>query len=201
VIRLPRLPSAAIVDKDGKPTLTFTRYFQSFAERIELVINKIAELLGITEQLDAAIAAANAAAAEAKAAADSAQNAADTAQATTDAQKREAALQGSYIEPDSVLMASPTSITIAAHTRYYADGTSVAVLAGTVIATASDDIDYVFYVDASRAGGGVTYQVSTTAPVQSGDTHVVGAVTVPATGSTGGGRGPRPPGFVVPDSA
>ena len=199
MIRLSRLQSLApIVDKDGKPTLTFTRYFQAFAEQIELVINKIAEILGITEQLDAAIAAANAAAAEAKAAADTAKDAADGAQATTDAQKREAALQGSYIEPDSVVAASTTLITIAGHTRKYADGTSAVVSGGTVAATGMGDSDYVSYVDADRVGGTVSYIASTTPPVQTGDTHVVGAVTIPTTGTVDGGSGPRRPGFVSP---
>lgn len=198
MIRLPRLQSLApIVDKDGKPTLTFTRYFQSFAEQIELVLNKIVEILGITEQLDAAIALANAAAVEAKAAADIAKDAADGAQLSTDAQKREAALQTSYIDPDTVLTASPTTITIAAHTRRYSDGTSVSVSGGSVLATAEGDVDFVYYDDPSRAGGAVSYQVATTQPIQTGDRHVVEAVMIPASGTAGGGGGPRPPGYVV----
>jgi len=200
MIRLPRLQSLApIVDKDGKPTLTFTRYFQSFAEQIELVLNEIVEILGITDELDAAIQEFKAAAAAAKAAADNAQDAADGAQATTDAQKREAALQGSYIEPDSVVTASTTLITIAAHTRKYADGTSAAISGGTAAATGMGDSDYVSYVDADRSGGLVTYIASTTPPVQTGDTHVVGAVTIPTTGTVDGGTGPRRPGFVAPN--
>lgn len=199
MIRLPRLQSMApIVDKDGKPNLTFTRYFQSFAEQIELVINKITEILGITDELDLAIQAANAAAAAAKAAADAAQDVADEAQATTDAQKREAALQGSYIEPDSVLSATTTTITIAAHTRMYADGTSVSVNAGSVTASGPDDVDYVVYTDEDRSGGFVFYMVVADPPVQTGDLHVVGAVTIPATGTANGGAGPRRPGFVSP---
>lgn len=200
MIRLPRLQSLApIVDKDGKPTLTFTRYFQSFAEQIELVLNKIAEILGITDELDAAIQEAKAAAAAAKTAADNAQDAADGAQATTDAQKREAALQGSYIEPDSVVTASTTLITVAGHTRKYADGTSATVAGGTVAATGMGDSDYVSYVDADRSGGAVVYAVSITPPVQTGDTHVVGAVKIPTTGTADGGTGPRRPGYVAPN--
>lgn len=200
MIRLPRLQTVApIVDKDGKPTLTFTRYFQSFAEQIELVLNKIVEILGITDELDAAIQEAKAAAAAAKTAAENAQDAAEGAQATTDAQKREAALQGSYIEPDSVVTASTMLITIAAHTRKYADGTSASVSGGTVAATGMGDSDYVSYVDAARTGGAVTYAASTTPPVQTGDTHVVGAVTIPTTGTADGGSGPRRPGFVAPN--
>jgi hypothetical protein len=198
MIRLPRLQSLApIVDKDGKPTLTFTRYFQAFAEQIELFVNKIAEILGITAQLDAAIAAANAAAAAAKLAADAAKDVADDAQTSTDAQKREAALQTSYIDPDTVLTASLTTITIAAHTRRYSDGTSATVSAGTIAATGEGDVDYVFYDDPARAGGAVTYQVATVQPIQTGDRHVVEAIMIPATGTSEGGGGPRPPGYVL----
>jgi type II secretory pathway pseudopilin PulG len=197
-IKLPRLiGSPELVDENRRPTLTFTRYWQSFAEQIEFVINKIAEILGITDQLDEAVRQNAEAAKEAKEAAQAAREAADAAAEQTAATKREAALQGSYIDPASVLTASPTTITIAAHTRYYADGTSVAVNGGTRPVTASGDTDYVSYVDAARTGGTVTYTISTTPPVQTGDTHVVGAVMIPTTGTTDGGEGPRRPGYVV----
>jgi hypothetical protein len=105
-----------------------------------------------------------------------------------------------YIEPSSVLTATPTTITIANHTRYYpqpsGDPISVSVTGGTVSATGSGDTDYVSYSDPMRAGGSVTYIVSTDAPTQTGDTHVVGAVLIPDTGTADGGDGPRRPGFV-----
>lgn len=199
-VRLPRLQGAnPIVDKDGRPSLTFARYFQSFAEQIERVINAIATILGITEQLDAAIQAANRAAADAQDAADLAKDQADAAKAQADATKREAALTGSYIEPDSVLTATPTLLTIAAHTRKYADGTTAAVNGGTAIATAPGEINYVSYDDPDRMGGAVTYLVTSDPPAQTGDTHVVGAVQIPETGTVEGGNGPQRPGQVYPN--
>ncbi|NYD88748.1 hypothetical protein [Sphingomonas melonis] len=192
-LKLSRLVGTSpIVDGDGKPTLTFVRYWQTFAEQIERAINAIAEILGITDDLDKAIKRAQAAAAEAK-------DAADASAAATAATKREQALVNSYIDPDTVLSASPTTITIAAHSRMYADGTSASVNGGTVNATAAGDADYVFYVDPERDGGTVTYQVSTTPPTQTGDTHVVGAVAIPTTGTVDGGEGPRRPGYVSPN--
>lgn len=189
-IKLSRLVGTSpVVDKDGKPTLTFVRYWQSFAEQIERAINAIADIIGITDELDAAIKAA-------QQAADQAKSAADESAAATAATKREQALVNSYIEPDTVLTATATTITIAAHTRMYADGTSAPVNGGTVGATAAGDTDYVSYVDPERDGGSVSYQISTTPPVQTGDTHVVGAVAIPTTGTADGGSGPRRPGYV-----
>jgi type II secretory pathway pseudopilin PulG len=198
-IKLPRLLSGApIVDDDGRPTLSFTRYWQQFAEQIERVFNTIAQILGITDQLDEALKQAQQAIETAQQAAQTAQDAADQAQQQTGAAKREAALQSSYIEPASVLTATPSLISIAAHTRYYSDGTSAAVNASTVAATSPDDIDYISYDDPERDGGTVIYVVSDAAPVQTGDTHVVGAVQIPNTGTADGGDGPQRPGYVRP---
>jgi len=186
--------SVPIVDGQGRPTAAFMRLINDNTGNLAQAINQIAVLPAIQE----ALAAAQQAAQDAMSAADAANQAADAAQQQTDATKREAALQGSYIEPASVLTATPTTITIAAHTRRYADGTNASVNGGTVPATASNDVDYISYDDADRSGGVVDYTVSTTAPTQTGDTHVVGAVSIPATGSAQGGEGPRRPGYVAP---
>lgn len=184
-LRLPRLNSTdPIVDDSQRPSFVFQRFWQSAMLAIEEAFD--AQALAIE-----AIAAAQAAADNANAAAEVAQEAATTATATT-------AVATSYIVPDGVLTAAPLIITVAAHTRYYADGTSVAVSGGTVAATGTGDTDYVFYDQPSRAGGSVTYQVSTTAPAQTVSRHVVGAVTIPASGSTLGGKGPQRPGEVQP---
>lgn len=199
MLKLPRLVSnAQIVDKDGLPTSTFQQWWQQVVSRIELAITTIVDLTGIQEQFELALQQAQQATQQAQDAAADAAAAAAAAQSQTDATQREAALQGSYIEPASVLTASTTTITIAAHTRMYADGTSASVNGGSLAATGSGDTDYVSYSDAERDGGVVTYQVSTTAPVQTGDTHVVGAVQIPATGTVDGGEGPRRPGYVIP---
>lgn len=190
--KLPRLvPAAALVDAQGKPTGTFMQWWQQVVTRLEDAITRIVQLAGIQDQFYTALQ-------QAQQAAQDAQDAADMAQATTNAAKREAALQGSYIEPDSVLTATPDTITIAAHTRYYADGTNAAVSGGTVPTTGPGDSDYVSYSDPTRGGGAVTFIASTSVPVQTGDTHVVGAIVVPSTGSSTGGRGPLKPGYVSP---
>lgn len=187
-VRTAQLQQAIpIVDNQGRPTATFVRLINDNNGNVVAAINALAmipEIQAALQNLDQATQAAL--------------EAADQATQQTATNKREAALQGSYIEPASVLSATPATITIIAHTRRYADGTSAAVNGGTVPATASGDIDYVSYVDAARTGGAVTYVVSTSAPTQTGDTHVVGAVTIPATGSTEGGEGPRRPGYVAP---
>lgn len=186
--------SQSIVDKDGRPVAWFVRLINDNNGNVTEAINQIAQLPAIQQallDLDAATAAANAAAAAAA-------TAAAGAQTSTDAQKKEAALQGSYIEPNSVITATTTTITIASHTRRYADGTSASVTGGTAPVTAMGDVDYVSYNDAARTGGAVAYIVTTIAPAQTGNVHVVGAVTVPTTGTAAGGRGPRKPGFVEP---
>lgn len=199
MLRLDRLAqNIEVVDANRRPSSAFLIYWQRLVSQLERAIQLIVQLTGIQDQFDEALKAAQAATKEAQDAADAAKDAADAAQAQTDATKREAALQSSYITPASVLTATPTTITIAAHTRYYSDGTSAAVNAGTTAATAADDVDYVSYVDPARAGGAVTYIVSTTAPVQTGDTHVVGAVQIPAAGTADGGEGPQRPGYVRP---
>ncbi|HEX8415229.1 MAG TPA: hypothetical protein VF637_15305 [Sphingomicrobium sp.] len=194
-VRVSQLQQAQpIVDSAGRPAAWFVRLINDNNGNVAAAINAIATLPAIQQallDLDTATQAAQAAAV-------AAQTAADTAQGTTDANKREAALQGSYIEPGTVLSATPTTITITAHTRRYADGTSVTVNGGTIAATAMSDTDYISYNDPTRAGGAVIYAVSTTAPIQTGDTHVVGAVSIPTTGTVDGGDGPSPPGRVLP---
>lgn len=179
--------SIPIVDNQGRPTATFVRLINDNNGNVVAAINALAAIPEIQQALQNLDEATQAAL-----------DAADQAQQQTDATKREAALQGSYIEPSSVLSATTATITIAAHTRRYADGTSASVNGGTAPATASGDTDYVSYVDAARTGGAVTYIVSTTPPTQTGDTHVVGAVMIPATGTAQGGDGPRRPGYVEP---
>lgn len=194
MLRLPRLVSSVeVVDQNRRPTGTFIQWWQQVVTLIERAINLIVDLTGIQEQFEIALAQAQAAAASAQAAADAA-----TAQAN--AAKREQALVNSYIEPASVLSATSDTITIIAHTRYYADGTSAMVNGATVPTTGPSVVNYVYYDDPARTGGAVPYVVDTIAPVQTGDRHVVGAVSVPAAGSPAqpGGPGPRPPGYVEP---
>lgn len=202
-VKLSRLiGSGTIVDEDGRPTLTFVRYWQGFAEQIERAINAIATILGITDQLDAALKAVQTEAQNAKDAAAAANQAAADAATANAAQQREVSLQTSYIEPTSVLTADPSSITVANHTRYYPQSSgapvAVAVTGSTFGATAPGTVAYVYYLDPDRAGGAVSYLIDQDPPTQTGNTHVVGAIEIPDTGTSDGGDGPSRPGYVKP---
>lgn len=206
-LRIPTLTQAQpIVETDRKPTTSFLRTLNDILKSLGDAVLQIQQLPLIQEalaNLDAATQAAQAAADAANAAAGDSSAAAAAAAAQAAANAREASLQASYIDPASVLTADTINITIAPHTRIYpsANGgtaTSVSVAGGTVTATGEGDTDYVSYSDRDREGGTVTYVVSTTAPAQTGATHVVGAVMIPATGTVEGGEGPQRPGFVRP---
>jgi hypothetical protein len=73
-------------------------------------------------------------------------------------------------------------VTISAHTRVYGDGTSVAVNAGSVLAQPYSTLVYIYYDDAARTGGTVTYLATTSqaTAAQTGDRHLVGQVMTPA---------------------
>jgi len=187
-----------IVDLNGRPVPSFVTLINGNNGNVAEAINQIAQLPEIQlaiQNLDDATKAANEAAA-------AAQQAADGTATANAAQQRETSLQSSYIEPASVLTATPSTITIAAHTRYYPQpsGAPVAVpVAGASIAASGPgDVDYVSYSDPKRDGGVVTYLVTAEPPTQTGDTHVVGAVQIPETGTSDGGDGPTRPGFVRP---
>lgn len=126
-----------------------------------------------------------------------AQAANDNATTTTAA----VSLAGSFINPVGVLTASNDgSITIAAHTRIYGGGTSVSVDGGSVSGFAPGNYVSVYYADAARVGGAVTYLGTTNAVSQSGNIHVVGQVAIPAVGETStSGTGPTAPGYTPPD--
>jgi len=199
MLKLPKLPSnLPIVDQSGYPGSVFQQYWQQFANAIQSAIDGLAEALAIAQDAIAAATAASADALAAANAADAAQASADGAISAATAISRQTALMSSYINPNVTLSATPTTITIAAHTRFYTDGTNVSVGSGSVSTTGgAGATDYVSYIDPARTGGSVTYTVSTAVPTQAGDVHVVGAVKVPATGTATGGNGPQRPGYVV----
>jgi hypothetical protein len=195
-LRIPNLTaSLPIVDDKGRPTTEFLRRLNDILQGIAKTLNAISAL----PEIQAALVGLDTATQAALDAAAAAQTAADSAQGQIDNQVREATLANSYIDPDSVISSTSTTITVLAHTRYYGDGTSVSVNGGMVSTTAVGDIDFVYYLDPTRTGGAVTYIAeANTNPAQTGDTHVVGAVTVPATGTVPGGNGPQRPGYVQP---
>lgn len=92
---------------------------------------------------------------------------------------------------------SDVTVTISAHTRYYADGTSVSVSGGTVTGLAFSTLYYIYYDDSALAGGAVTYAATTSATTaaQVNGRHLVGSVTTPADGAAPStGDTPEPPG-------
>ena len=175
-IRLPRLQSQVpIVDTRGYPTLAFHQWWEAFAGEIE---NEVGALQA-AELAQAAADTANAAAASANAAADAAQGAAANITASS-------ALANSYTTgqtPQATDAGASATITIPAHTRVYGDGTSVAVSGGAVTGLAYSTRYWVYYDQASRLGGAVTYLAAVTIQGNGAgapDRHFVGAVETPA---------------------
>ena len=179
MLKLPRLPQRfAIVDKMGIPVTAFIEWWQSFAKAIEGAFNALAETVAAVAAAQAAADAANAAAAAADAAAVGAQAAADSA--TTVAALTASGVTGATITATDA--GANVTVAITAHTRVYGDGTSVSVSAGSVLAQPYSTLVYIYYDDAARIGGAVTYLASTSqaTAAQTGDRHLVGQVLTPA---------------------
>lgn len=167
-LRLQRLQSNfKIANPDGTPTNAMILFWQNTMQRIEDSVNGVAEAL-------AAAAAADAAAANANAAAESVTEATE--------------LANSYPQGASISAAdagADCTITISAHNRIYAGGTSVAVDGGVLTGLAYNTSYWIAYDQASRAGGAVTYVAYTTTQgnaVNNPDRHFVGALTTPEAG-------------------
>lgn len=196
VFKLPALP----VNWKTQPQL-FENYWASAMKAIE---KAIVQLQGLP-LIQAAIEAAQDAADAANAAAADATAAASDSMAATAATEAETSLVNSGITSFAAPLLSADSsgnITIANHTRAYGNSTlnpSASVTGATISTTAvSGDIVRVYYSDASRAGGSVTYlyTIDPAAPVaQKGNNHSVGAVEIPLVGSNDG-REVRQPGYI-----
>lgn len=205
--KLPRLQrTVSLVDAKGMPTVAFHRWWQEVTQSLERAIGDIeTNVAAIQAALDAAD-AANAAAETAQAAAEaadtaatSAATAASNAQDAADATAAEQSLVNSYVDGVTVSATdagSNATINITAHDRVYGDGTTVAVNSGSVTGLSYSTLYYVYYIQASRAGGAVTYQATTSQATagQTGDTHLVGSVTTPAAAAADtNGKGILPP--------
>lgn len=177
-----------IVDSNGYPLRQLQRNWQSSMEAIEAVINALTTQVNDNTALLAQI----------KAALDLAAAANTTANTTANA----IGIANSYTSPVNTLTASSDgSITIAAHSRVYGDGTTVAVDAGSISGFTNGAYVTVYYVDAGRSGGAVTYVGTTNAVAQTGDTHIVGQATIPTAGEPPvSGGGPTAPGYTLPPS-
>lgn len=178
-----------IVDRNGQPTAAFQLYWQQAIDGLQAQIDAIAAA-------QAAADAANAAAAAAQSAADNADTAATNAQSAADEAAANTAITNSYVTGVTLAgtdAGSSATITISAHTRYYGDGTSVSVNGGSVTGLSYSTDYYVYYDQASRAGGTVTFLATTSAATaaQTGDRHTVGRVTTPAAAA------PDTPGYSV----
>lgn len=182
-LKLPRLQRGTRYFKEnGEPTEQMMLMWQRLCENIE----------GEFGAIEAA-ANANAAAAVALAAADTA----NTAAVTVTAQSN---LTASY--PDGATLTATdaganVTVAVSAHDRIYADGTTAAVNAGNVTALAYSTLYFIYYDDAARTGGAVTFAATTSeiTAAQTGDRHLIGSVTTPAAAAPPtNGDYVRPPG-------
>ena len=186
---LPRLPFVGFTQEQ------FQIWWQQIAEAIEAHTatqdQLIADLATAVADIQAALDAANAAAADAA-----------DAQSTADTAKRDDAISASWTSPGAVLSASDAgsnaTITIAAHTRKYGDGTQLSVSGDTITNRNYSTTYYVYYNDANRSDTTPNYQSTTNpntaAPNAGAGRHFVGKIVTPASGGGATSGGTVPPG-------
>lgn len=182
-----------IVDPDRTASPQHVLEWQMLVEMLE----QVPEIQNALANLDSAVAAADAAAAAAQAAA-------DNANAAAEASASETSIVNSFVTnftPPVVQADDAGNVTIGNHQRQYGDTAlnPTVNVTGDMVATGAVNpaVVRIYYSDPSRAGGAVTYQFTVDPadpPVQGGDVHVVGAVEIPATGTSDGGF-VTPPGF------
>lgn len=118
-----------------------------------------------------------------------------------------ASLENSFTDnPTNPLTGSNTGvITIAAHSRVYPTASGeveVSVNAGSISGLTAAATYWVYYLDSARAGGAVSYVATQNAVSQTGNTHVVGKITLPAAGEPDtSGTAPAAPGAIDPSLA
>ena len=192
-IQLPRLPTRHTTDElqfwwqqvvEAVETHETTQ--DELLETLEIATDDLADLLASIISLNELLVDAE----------EAIENVNEAAEALT----ASSSLATSFVEnftPPVVSADNAGLVTIANHDRHYGNGTIVAVT-GDTLATgeASPTRVHVYYSDAARAGGAVTYQYSTAEAdaAQIGDVHSVGAVEIPAAGTQSGGYA-RPPGY------
>ena len=178
-LRLDRLQRGdKITTTDGVVTQFLQSLWQRVMEQVEKAFVTQQEQITAIALAQAAATAANLAAAAANVAAGVAQAAAVDAGA--DASLASSGASGLTMSATDA--GASATITISAHTRVYGNGTSVSVTGGSVTGLSYSTGYYIYYVQASRLGGAVTYQATTNSALaaQTGDTHSLGAVTTPA---------------------
>lgn len=200
--RLPRLlPTDRIVTPQFTPARDFSTKWQRLVEKLEAQETAQDGLIEDLGDLLADIISLNNLITEAEEAIEAVNEATEQATAQT-------VLANSYVTGLTITATdagSDVTITISAHNRVYPqpDGTNVTVSVngGSLTARAYSTQYWIYYDDASRAGGAVTYQTTTTATTaaQTGNRHSVGAVTTPAAaGPPAPGNVLQPPGYVEP---
>lgn len=174
----------------GQITSPWFAYFQNLHIRTGgNPVDKVEVAAQVGTTAATAAATANTAAATANAAAATAQAAADAAAAAGSGSSALQALVNSGVNNACTIGAfdagTDATVTVSANTRYYGDGTSVAVNSGSVTGVAYGlDAALIYYDDPTRAGGAVTYFVTidpllaTPTPTHP-DRHYVGSVPTP----------------------
>jgi len=182
-LQLPTLPrGVALTDGSGKPTAQFQVWWQSVVRAVE------------TQELlqDETIVALQAAQLDIIAAQEELAEQLEAILAVTTAN----AISASWITPSSVLTATDAgtdaTVTIANFTRYYDDGTNVAITGASLTGLDYSTVYSVYYDDTTREDETPTF-VATTFGGQArhnfvAGRHFVGTVTTPASGGadTGG---------------
>lgn len=189
-LKLNRIPrNVPIVDNNGCAETIFQLLYQRNCEGTEQAIAAILDQVTAIGSIVAGLQEAQRAAAEA-----------NQGVATLNSG---VSLSSSRTEPvDGLLTATSDGVvTVSAHERIYTTGTTearVSVNAGSLSETfAQGTFVRVYYNDAARQGGSVTYLGTTGEITQVGDVHIVGGVTIPTAGSPPTtGTGTTPPGFV-----
>jgi hypothetical protein len=189
--------SRAIVDKEGRP---FADFLRSINQAFRVLVNNA----NATNAALEAASIANAAATAAMTAATDATTAAATAQLAADSTTEATALANSYVTGITIGATDAgtnATITISAHSRIYAyvPPTTVSVTGGSITGLTYSTTYFIYYDQASRLGGAVTYvtTLNNVDVAQINDRHSVAQITTPAAtapASTGGGV--RPPGGV-----
>ena len=183
IIRLDRLMRADSIQGSDGVSQQFQALWQKTVEKIERAFEYVNQVNAAQQVTLDALTAAQALAASAKQQAEA-----------TDA---DLALVNSKTNPiDGLLTATSDGvITVSAHNREYANGTIVSVNAGSV--TNAGPFARVYYMDAARVGGAVTYLATTEEIPQTGNVHIIGGVQIPAAGSPPAtGTGTTPLGYV-----
>ena len=189
-VRLDRLMrNVAIGGQDG-PSMQFQALWQKNCEAVEAAFRAQQSQIDAIQQIVEGLQAAQQAAAQANQGVEQINSSLSLTNSRTD-------------PVDGLLTATSDGVvTIAAHDRVYVSGTAetrVAVNAGSVSGFAQGAFVRIYYADAAREGDAVAYQGTTGEITQTGDTHVVGGVTIPAAGSPPStGTGTTPPGYVRP---